>query len=186
LRLSKSRPMWKPNKLGTEIGSRRLRFRPQRGVSREVVVRIGQPVRSPNPLRRDPWWCPFEVVGLGKPQLSAAAGEDSVQALVLALRGIEAVLLSRSKRAGGVVDWLGDRERPVFAHTFIVEICESAIANLADGLRLACELIEHPGGTRRYQSQTDRLRKLTEARGFSRSYELRRERRNKSVAERSP
>jgi hypothetical protein len=49
------------------------------------------------------------------------AGQDAVQALVLALRGIEALLVYRAQRVGGVIDWLGELERPIFAHTFIVE-----------------------------------------------------------------
>jgi hypothetical protein len=142
---------------------------------------MGQPVRSPSPSRGDPWWCPFEVVGLGRPQLSAAAGQDSVQALVLALRGIEATLQSRAKRARGTIEWLGETERPIFAHTFLTSIYESALANLVDGLKLACELIEHPGGSRRFEEQTDRLRKLTEARGFSKSWAVRRRNRSESA-----
>ena len=110
-----------------------------------------------------------EIVGLGKPQLSAAAGEDSVQALVLTLRAVEVSLLSQAKRAGGGVDWLGELECPMFAHTVFIEAYESAIANLVEGLKLARELIERPGGSVRYEEQTERLRKLTEARGFSRS-----------------
>jgi hypothetical protein len=176
-----NQPMWKPNSLGTEIASRRLRFRPRRGGRREVVVRIGQPVRSPRPKRGDPWWCPFEIVGLGSLQLSAAAGQDSVQAVILALRGIEGALQSSAKRAGGTIDWLGDTERPVFAHTFFTSVYESAIANLVDGLRLACELIERPGGSRAYEIQSDRLRKLTEAWGFAKGHALRRSHRGKSA-----
>lgn len=168
--------MWKPEILGTEIATRRLLFRPKRGRRREVVVKIGQPTRSPNPVRSDPWWCPFEVVGLGQRKFSAAAGEDSVQALVLALRGIEVWLLSQAKRAGGKLDWLGELERPMFAHTFFTEAYAAAIANLVEGLQLACELIERPGGSIRYDQQTERLRELVNARGFEKREKRRRKR----------
>jgi hypothetical protein len=91
------------------------------------------------------------------------------------------MLHSRAKRAGGTIDWLGETERPIFAHTFFTSVYESAIANLVDGLRLACELIERPGTSRTYEIQTDRLRKLTEARGFSKDYALRRRHRGKNA-----
>lgn len=175
------RPMWKPSSLGTEMASRRLRFRPRAGRGREVVVRIGQPVRSPKPEPGDPWLCPYEIVGLGRHQLSTAAGEDSVQAMVLALRGIELTLQSRAKRAGGTIDWLGEDERPIFAHTLFMTIYEAALANLVEGLRVACELIERPGGSRRFEIEADRLRKLTEQRGFSKGSARRRLRRGKSA-----
>jgi len=132
-------------------------------------VRIGQPVRQPKATARDPWWCPFEIVGLGPSELSAAAGQDSVQALVLSLRAIEAVLLSRAQRASGGIDWLGELERPIFAHTFFEQAYEAAIANLVEGLKLAQELVEKPGGTARFEEQTERLRQLTEQRGFFKS-----------------
>jgi Domain of unknown function (DUF6968) len=158
--------LWSPTELGHEIATRRLSFKPRRGRRHDVVVRIGQPVREPKATSRDPWWCPFEVVGLGPRKLSAAAGQDSVQALVLALRGIEALLVYRAQRLGGVIEWLGELERPVFAYTFFAEAYEAAIANLVEGLKLAQELIEKPGGTVRFEEQTERLRQLTDCRGF--------------------
>src|SRR5215471_12017437 len=82
--------LWRPTELGREVANRRLSFKPRGGRCRDVIVRIGQPVRGPKAISHDPWWCPFEIVGFGLPKLSAAAGQDSVQALVLALRGIEA------------------------------------------------------------------------------------------------
>jgi hypothetical protein len=106
---------------------------------------------------------------VGPRKLSAAAGQDAVQALVLALRGIEALLMYRAQRVGGVIDWLGELERPIFAHSFFTEAYEAAIANLVEGLKLAQELIEKPGGTVRFEAQTERLRQLTERRGFFKS-----------------
>ena len=158
--------LWHPSELGHEVATRRLSFKGPGSRRRDVLVRIGRPVREPDATSRDPWWCPFEIVGLGRRKLSAAAGQDSVQALVLALRGIEAMLVQRARRAGGVIEWLGELERPVFAHTFFAEAYEAAIVNLVEGLKLAQELIEKPGGTVRFEEQTERLRQLTECRGF--------------------
>ncbi len=158
--------LWRPAEIGNAIAVRKLSFKARRGRGRSVLVTIGQPVRQPGATSREPWWCPFEISGLGRPELSSAAGEDSVQAMVLALRAIEAALLVRAKHAGGTVDWLGELERPIFAHTFFVEAYEAAIANLVEGLKLAHELIERPGGSARFEEVTETLRKLTDQRGF--------------------
>lgn len=72
----------------------------------------------------------------------------------------------RAQRLGGLIEWLGELERPVFAYTFFAEAYEAAIANLVEGLKLAQELIEKPGGTVRFEKQTERLWQLTERRGF--------------------
>ncbi|MFZ5896009.1 MAG: DUF6968 family protein [Myxococcota bacterium] len=118
--------MWRPVEVGSVVAVRHLSFKPPRGRRRDVLVSIGQPVQKPGTKSREPWWCPFEISGLGKPKVFSAAGEDSVQALVLALRAIEAALLARAKDAGGTIEWLGELERPVFAHTFFVEAYEAA------------------------------------------------------------
>ncbi len=131
-------------------------------------------MRAPNPERGEPWWCPYQITGLGERKVLATAGEDSVQALVLALNAVELTLLARAKSARGEIDWLGEREKPIFAHTFFTVAYEAAIVNLVEGLKLARELLETPGGSLRYERQTDRLRQLTESRGFSRGHTPRR------------
>ena len=158
--------MWKPNEVGVEVATRTLHFKPRRGRGRKVIVRIGQPVRVPKAVSHDPWWCPVQIDGLGSSKVIAAAGEDSVQALVLSLRLVESTLFSRAKRAGGIVDWLGENERSIFSDTFFSQAYEAAIANLVEGLKLAQELIERPGSSLRYQELTERLSQLTERRGF--------------------
>lgn len=158
--------MWRPAELGPLIAQRHLTFRPHRGRPRKVTVKLGLPVRSPNPEQGDPWWCPYEIIGLGERKVLAAAGEDSVQALVLVMRDLEETLLSRAKRASGEIDWLGETERPVFAHTFFTEAYEAAIANLVEGLKLARELVENPGGSLRFAKQTERLRQIDRKSGL--------------------
>lgn len=110
--------MWRPRRLGRVIAERKLRLvRPRRphGV---VIVRFGQPVRTPSPRPGDPWWCPVEITGLGKRSLRPIAGEDSLQALVLAFEFVTNILPVEAERAYGRLDWLGERERLVFANAF--------------------------------------------------------------------
>ena len=72
--------------LGEVMAERRLE---RAGEGAEpVVVRIGRPVED---LDGD-WVCPFQITGRGDDTVYAAAGIDSVQALVLGLQMIRAQL----------------------------------------------------------------------------------------------
>src|SRR5262245_42868735 len=110
--------MWKPSELGDVVAERRLVARVGNGRRRALVVRFGRPVQSP--VTHDPWWCPVEIAGIGRPRLFAAAGEDSVQALVLALRAADVTLASEFRNTR--VEWLGDAERPIFFHTHLIDM----------------------------------------------------------------
>src|SRR5881392_2597568 len=122
--------MWRPRRLGKAVAERRLRLvRPRRRAA-IVTVRFGRPVRSPRPERGDPWWCPIQVAGLGKRQLRPIAGEDSLQALVLALEFVTHTLPMEAERAGGHLEWLGVRERLVFANTLSAGLASTALQNL--------------------------------------------------------
>ena len=97
--------MWQPKEIGTVFAQRKLTFRgkQRRGT---VTIQIGCPVRGEDP--RDPWWCPIRIEGAIK-GFDAIAGEDSLQALVLALRFLQLTLPAAARRHGGEVDWLGER-----------------------------------------------------------------------------
>jgi Domain of unknown function (DUF6968) len=127
--------VWRPSKVGNVIAERRLMFARRRRRSRIVSVRFGRPVRSPRPRRGDPWWCPVEITGLGKQTLRPIAGEDSLQALVLALEFVTRVLPLEADRAGGHLEWLGEREQLVFASTFSAGLSSAALQNLDRGCR---------------------------------------------------
>ena len=166
--------MWKPDGLGELIAERRLTLR-RRGLRATVVkVRLGKPVRAADPERGDPWWCPVEVTGFKTRQFTPVAGEDSVQAVVLALQYLTRMLPLEAKRVGGRVDWLGDSERPVFAGTFMLHAYEKAVINLVSGLRLAFPLVEQSTASlaRRGRVQA-KLSRLLETRGFERVTERR-------------
>jgi hypothetical protein len=140
--------MWRPRKLGTVIAERRLTFARRRKPARTVSVRFGRPVRSPQPRRGDPWWCPVEITGLGKSDLRSIAGEDSLQSLVLALEFATRVVPFEAERAGGHLEWLGERERLVFAGTLLAGMTNVALQNLVDGLGKAVDVFENGDGRR--------------------------------------
>jgi hypothetical protein len=137
--------VWRPRRLGSVIAERRLRLVRRRKPARTVVVRFGRPLRSPRPERRDPWWCPVEISGLGKRTLKSIAGEDSVQALVLAFQFVTLVLPAEAERAGGRIEWLGERESLVFANTLLLNMASEALENLVDGLSKAVRVLENGG-----------------------------------------
>jgi hypothetical protein len=103
-------PLWRPETLGEIIAQRELTFR--RGdVEACAFVTFGHPLRSPEGQDSDPWWTPLKIEGLEKPVFACIAGEDAVQALVLAFRFAESILPDLARRAGGEVEWLGERSR---------------------------------------------------------------------------
>ena len=113
-RRSAQPPLWRPETLGEIVAQRELTFR--RGkVEACAFVTFGHPLRAPAGDDRDrdndPWWTPLKIEGFHKPLFTCIAGEDAVQALVLAFRFAESILPDLARRAGGEVEWLGERSR---------------------------------------------------------------------------
>jgi hypothetical protein len=75
------------------------------------LVTFGHPLRAPAGGEADPWWTPLKIEGLHKTVFTCIAGKDAVQALVLAFRFAESILPDLARRAGGEVEWLGERSR---------------------------------------------------------------------------
>ena len=155
--------MWQPAQLGEVIAERQLVARVRHGRARPLVVKFGRPVRSP--VKRDPWWCPVEITGIGRPRLFAAAGEDSVQALVLALRAADLMLSTGFRKVQ--VEWLGDTERPIFFHTHVIEMYQGAIDNLVAALGQAIKLVEGNPDAREWKKSVAELRRIERQNGFS-------------------
>jgi Domain of unknown function (DUF6968) len=78
-------------KIDPVIARRELKSRIDEG--RVAVVTIGRPRKA----KTGEWICPFRIEGLGKPQLAAAHGEDSLQALLMAIEGIRVNLDSSGR-----------------------------------------------------------------------------------------
>jgi hypothetical protein len=136
---------------------------------KSVRVRFGKPVRARRPERGDPWWCPVEITGLKSRSLTPVAGEDSLQALVLALKYVTRVLPAEAKRMSGRIEWLGEHERPVFADTFMLRAYEKAVSNLKGGLKLALPLVKQSTASpARLRKVQDRMNHLLETSGFQR------------------
>jgi len=94
-------------RLGEVIASRRLKFS-RRGKSPVTVnVRIGRPRHWSS--RSTDFICPFRVTGLGKPISGALYGVDSLQALLLTLQVLPAVIGQLTRQHKGVFTWLGNR-----------------------------------------------------------------------------
>jgi len=161
--------VWRPRRLGTVIAERRLGFAVYRQPARVVTVRFGRPVRALRPERGDPWWCPVEVIGLGRRSLRPIAGEDSLQALVLALEFVTRTLPVEAERLGGQLEWLGERERLVFANTLSGGLASKALQNCVEGLASAVDALENrSAGRRRAASAVARqLRALIASGGYT-------------------
>lgn len=161
--------MWRPRRLGRVIAERKLQLVRSRRRAGIISVRFGQPVRARRPRRGDPWWCPVEVTGLSKRSLRPIAGEDSLQALVLALEFVTNVLPVEAERAHGRIEWLGERERLVFANTLLVGLASKTSQNLVEGLASAVAILENGAGRRaaRGRQLARRLRALIESGGYT-------------------
>jgi hypothetical protein len=139
--------VWRPRTLGIVIAERTLKLeRPGRRAT-AVRVKFGRPVRAPRPERGDPWWCPVEISGLGKRRLERVPGEDSLQALILAMEFVCRVLPVEAARAGARLEWLGERESLVFANTFALGLLDRGLQNCITGLAEAVDALEKPRTT---------------------------------------
>jgi hypothetical protein len=130
-------------------------------------VKFGLPLRGPRSQRRDPWWCPVEISGLGARRLETVPGEDSLQALTLAMEYVTRVLPAEAERSGGRLDWLNERERLVFANTLAAGLLERSLQNCITGLADAVAALEEPGPTAAGRTVARRLRALIESGGYT-------------------
>lgn len=93
----------------------------------------------------DPWWCPLQVEGLGPSKVRGIAGEDALQALLLALKFARDYLPEQAERAGGRVFWLTDDFDAVFDERRTVQLLEDALAESLDALEGAEPLLRVAG-----------------------------------------
>jgi hypothetical protein len=68
-------------RLGTIVATRKLKRLDRRG---SVLIRVGLPRRR----RTGEWACPYQLTGLADERIRRVLGEDSIQALHLALEAI--------------------------------------------------------------------------------------------------
>lgn len=84
------------------IAERRLVFVSPNETENDVLVSFGKPQLVEE---GGPYYCPVRIVGLGPESVKAAYGEDSLQALMLAIRMANATLGHRAATRGGVLKW---------------------------------------------------------------------------------
>jgi hypothetical protein len=159
--------VWRPRTLGSVIADRTVKLaRPGRRPT-AVRVRFGRPVRAPRPERGDPWWCPVDISGLGTRRLERVAGVDSLQALTLAMELMTRILPIEAERAGGHLEWLGERERLIFGHTIASDLLAQGLQNFITGLAEAIDALENAGTSRVDRSIAGRLRALIASGGHT-------------------
>ena len=84
--------------VGTVVATRKLLL----DGAQKVAVLIGKP--EPFPDEQD-WYCAYQIVGIGSGRVWWAGGVDPVQALILALQGAGAALVSSSEFEAGRLSW---------------------------------------------------------------------------------
>lgn len=72
----------------------------------KILVSIGKPVRDE--VTGGDFKCPFQIEGIGDEALRFGYGVDGLQALLLSLKMIEALLLNYAKRSSANISWLQD------------------------------------------------------------------------------
>ena len=159
--------VWRPRALGRVIAERTLKLERPRRRSTVLHVKFGCPVRAPRPERGDPWWCTVQISGLGKRRLEKVPGEDSLQALILALEFATRILPIEADRAGAQLEWLGERESLVFANTFMSGLLTRNLENCIAGLADAVDVLENGGSGRAAKPLARRLRALIASGGHT-------------------
>jgi hypothetical protein len=108
-----------------------------------------------------------QITGLGKRRLEKVPGEDSLQALILALEFAARTLPAEADRVGAHLQWLGERENLVFANTFMSGILERNLENCITGLADAVGVLENGRSGRAAKRLAQRLRVLITSGGYT-------------------
>lgn len=91
--------------IGDIVAQRELEFVCDAG-KESVLVYLGKPVQE----KDGPWFCPYVIKAASFLRQFRAAGEDSMQALILALRTIPTELEVLAKDHKGHFTWFGGRD----------------------------------------------------------------------------
>jgi hypothetical protein len=92
------------DQLGEVVAERELEFVASDGSRQSVRVLLGKPIQEEN----GPWFCPFVIQANSFQRQFRAAGEDSMQSMLLAQKviAIELEVLARDNK--GSFTWFGD------------------------------------------------------------------------------
>jgi hypothetical protein len=134
--------MWRPKAVGTPIAQRSFDLlRGRRRIGR-ATLRIGLPVREPNPTPDAPWFCPLAIDGGGLDEFVAVGGVDSVQALVLALELASTRISEGAAGLKATAEWLEDSERLILARHTIALGADNALTALLGRLKQASAILD--------------------------------------------
>ena len=90
-----------PESINDPIAERLLTFEDAAGNRKEITVRLGRP----RPAGED-WACAYQIAGFEVPCGLDVYGVDSMQALLLAMKGLSVELHVAAERSGGRLSWL--------------------------------------------------------------------------------
>jgi hypothetical protein len=97
--------MTRPTHLET-VAERLLELVSKDGSIEPVMVRIGKPQRTAD----ENWACTYQIMGETIERTRAIYGEDSMQALLLALSTIRAEMEAEARTTGRSLAWVGERD----------------------------------------------------------------------------
>jgi hypothetical protein len=87
------------------VAERLLELVSKDGAVEVVMVRVGKPQRA-----NDSWACTYQIMGETIERTKATHGEDSMQALLLALSVIRVEMEAEAKATGRSVAWIGEKD----------------------------------------------------------------------------
>jgi hypothetical protein len=133
--------MWRPKTLGPIVCERQLILHAAKK-RYTVRVSIGRPRRAPKAGVGDPWWCPIEIAARRRRTLTCIAGEDSLQAVVLALRIAETKLTLLSREHCDKLSCFGESPTSLFGSPTLMWHVEDSLNRLVAGLKEARSAID--------------------------------------------
>jgi hypothetical protein len=96
------------NKLGSVTFERIFESQDEEGNLGSITLRIGTPFLIEASNGRLRWLCPFQLIGIGRENVTNAPGIDAIDAIIGSLRIAEAFLKSYSRAQATKITWLGE------------------------------------------------------------------------------
>ena len=76
--------------------------------TRQIVVRLGEPVRDVPAVVEPDWRCPIQIENSDYPSPPPGVGVDSLEALLGGIKIAHMYLARIERESGGVLHWLGE------------------------------------------------------------------------------
>ena len=72
---------------------------------KEIIIKLGKPKNFPD---SPDYYCPYQIVGIGKEKVGYVGGIDEIQALLLSMERVGAILYTSEEYRNGRLRWEGD------------------------------------------------------------------------------